>query len=143
MIKINNCIFLIVLSLLSPFLTSCSSDDDQDNKTTDIKKSELIGTWYSLDEGCLLEITSDVFTKYELKKVSLFWLYAPLSGINNTWYYKIKGSKLLSINGSEFATVNIQGNTMTIVIQGKALHVSKYSGTPKDLINYLNRDVGI
>ena len=130
-LKIWSMMMLMVMAL--PLMVACGGDDSDDVKT--INKSELIGTWYTVSDGWILEFTSTHVTQYE-------FYGAPGSYKLNTSYvltqsYTVNGNQLVSDKG-EIATVSINGNTMNVSGNGQNLTYTKYNGTPQQLIDYLN-----
>ena len=131
-LKIWSMMMLIAMAL--PLMVSCGGDDSEDS-TGSISKSQLIGTWYTISDGWILEFSSTQVTQYE-------FYGAPGNYKLNTSYvltqsYSINGNKLISDKG-EIATVSINGNTMNVSGNGQTLIYTKYNGTPQQLIDYLN-----
>ena len=125
-------LMLMVMALST--MVACGSDDNDDS-TGSISQSQLIGTWYTVSDGWILEFTSTQVSQYEFAGV-------PGSYKLNTIYvltenYTIKGNKIVSDKG-EIATVSINGNTMTVSGNGQTLVYTKFNGTPQQLIDFLN-----
>ncbi len=113
-------------------MVACGSDDDDVNT---INKSELMGTWYTLQDDWVIVINNTTVTQYEL------WVQGGVYSLNPytyTWNYTISGNKLISDDGQE-ATVSINGNSMTVTANGQVMNYIKYNGTPQQLIDYLNK----
>ena len=131
-IKIWSMMMLMIMAL--PLMVACGGDDGEDS-TGSISKSQLIGTWYTINDGWILEFTSTQVTQYE-------FYGAPGNYKLNmshvlTHGYSINGNKIVSDKG-EIATVSINGNTMYVSGNDQSLIYTKYNGTPKQLIDYLN-----
>jgi hypothetical protein len=128
-LKMWSIMMLMVMTL--PLMVACGGDDDVDT----INKSELMGTWYTLEDDWVIVIGNTSVTQYEL------WARGGVYSLNHytyTWNYTINGNKLISDDGQE-ATVSINGNTMTVSANGQAINYTKYNGTPQQLIDYLNK----
>lgn len=129
-LKIWSMMMLMAMSL--PMMVACGSDDDDVNT---INKSELMGTWYTLQDDWVIVINNTTVTQYEL------WVQGGVYSLNPytyTWNYTISGNKLISDDGQE-ATVSINGNSMTVTANGQVMNYTKYNGTPQQLIDYLNK----
>ena len=123
---------LMVMALST--MVACGSDDNDDS-TRSITNSQLIGTWYTVSDGWILEFTSTHVTQYEFAAV-------PGSYKLNTSYfltesYTINGNKIVSEKG-EIATVFIHGDLMNVSGNGQTMVYTKFDGTPQQLIDFLN-----
>lgn len=122
-------LFLMAMPL---FFMGCSSDDDDE---TTPSKSELIGTWYTLEDGWVLVFKESTVTEYEIWKNSGKY---SLNSYTLTSSYSIKGNKIVSEDGWN-ATVSINGNKLKLTEDEKTLTYTKFNGTPQQLIDYLNK----
>ena len=123
---------MMLMAMSLPLMVACGSDDDDVNT---INKSELMGTWYTLEDDWVIVIGNTSVTQYEL------WARGGEYSLNHytyTWNYTISGNKLISDDGQE-ATVSINGNSMTVTANGQVMKYTKYDGTPQQLIDYLNK----
>ena len=122
-------LFLMAMPL---FFMGCSSDDDDE---TIPSKSELIGTWYTLEDGWVLVFKESTVTEYKIEKNSGKY---SLNSYTLTSSYSIKGNKIVSEDGWN-ATVSINGNKLKLTEDEKTLTYTKFNGTPQQLIDYLNK----
>ena len=130
-LKIWSMMMLMVIAM--PLMVACGSDGD-DVKT--INKSELMGTWYSLEYsgGWVIVIGNSSVVQYELWKSGGSYTLNPQT---YTWNYTIEGNKMISDDGQR-AEVSVSGNQMTVSANGQTMNYSKYNGTPQQLLDYLN-----
>ena len=129
-LKIWSMMMLMILAM--PLMVACGSDSD-DVKT--INKSELIGTWYTLEDGWVIVIGNSSVVQYELWKSGGSYTLNPQT---YTWNYTIEGNKMISDDG-QWAEVSINGNKMTVSANGQTINHTKYDGTPQQLMDYLNK----
>ena len=129
-LKIWSMTMLMVMAL--PLMVACGSDSD-DVKT--INKSELMGTWYTLEDGWVIVIGNSSVVQYELWKSGGSYTLNPQT---YTWNYTIEGNKMISDDG-QWAEVSINGNKMTVSANGQTINYTKYDGTPQQLLDYLNK----
>jgi len=123
---------LMLLILALPMMVACGGDDGDDVKT--INKSDLIGTWYTLEDDWVIVIGNSSVTQYEI------WSSGGTYSLNSytyTWNYTINGNRMISDDGQE-ATISINGNMMIVSANGQTMNYTKYNGTPQQLIVYLN-----
>ena len=130
-LKIWSMMMLMVMAM--PLMVACGSDSD-DVKT--INKSELMGTWYSLEYsgGWVIVIGNSSVVQYELWKSGGSYTLNPQT---YTWNYTIEGNKMISDDGQR-AEVSVSGNQMTVSANGQTMNYTKYNGTPQQLMDYLN-----
>ena len=128
-LKIWSMMMLMVMAM--PLMVACGSDGD-DVKT--INKSELMGTWYTLEDDWVIVIGNSSVVQYELWKSGGSYTLNPQT---YTWNYTIEGNKMISDDG-QWAEVSINGNKMTVSANGQTMNYSKYNGTPQQLLDYLN-----
>ena len=129
-LKIWSMLMLLILAL--PMMVACGGDDGDDVKT--INKSDLIGTWYTLEDDWVIVIGNSSVTQYEI------WSSGGTYSLNSytyTWNYTINGNRMISDDGQE-ATISINGNMMIVSANGQTMNYTKYNGTPQQLIDYLN-----
>ena len=131
-LKIWSMMMLMVMAM--PLMVACGSDSD-DVKT--INKSELVGTWFSLEYsgGWVIVIGNSSVVQYELWKSGGSYTLNPQT---YTWNYTIEGNKMISDDG-QWAEVSINGNKMTVSANGQTMNYTKYDGTPQQLLDYLNK----
>ena len=131
-LKIWSMMMLMVIAM--PLMVACGSDGD-DVKT--INKSELMGTWYSLEYsgGWVIVIGNSSVVQYELWKSGGSYTLNPQT---YTWNYTIEGNKMISDDG-QWAEVSVNGNKMTVSANGQTINYTKYDGTPQQLMDYLNK----
>ena len=131
-LKIWSMMMLMVMAM--PLMVACGSDGD-DVKT--INKSELMGTWYSLEYsgGWVIVIGNSSVVQYELWKSGGSYTLNPQT---YTWNYTIEGNKMISDDGQR-AEVSVSGNQMTVSANGQTMNYTKYNGTPQQLMDYLNK----
>ena len=124
----------MLMVIAMPLIVACGSDSD-DVKT--INKSELVGTWYSLEYsgGWVIVIGNSSVVQYELWKSGGSYTLNPQT---YTWNYTIEGNKMISDDG-QWAEVSINGNKMTVSANGQTINYTKYDGTPQQLMDYLNK----
>ncbi|MBE6070321.1 MAG: hypothetical protein E7106_08960 [Prevotella sp.] len=129
-LRIWSMLMLLILAL--PMMVACGGDDGDDVKT--INKSDLIGTWYTLEDDWVIVIGNSSVTQYEI------WSSGGTYSLNSytyTWNYTINGNRMISDDGQE-ATISINGNMMIVSANGQTMNYTKYNGTPQQLIVYLN-----
>lgn len=129
-LKIWSIIMLMVMAM--PLMVACGGDDGDDVNT--INKSELMGTWYTLEDDWVLVIGNSSVTQYELW--NNFGIYS-VNPLAYTWNYTIDGNRMISDDG-QVATISINGNKLTVSANGQTLIYTKYNGTTQQLIDYLN-----
>ena len=122
---------MMLMILAMPLMVACGSDSD-DVKT--VNKSELMGTWYTLEDDWVIMIGNSSVVQYELWKSGGSYTLNPQT---YTWNYTIEGNKMISDDG-QWAEVSINGNKMTVSANGQTMNYSKYNGTPQQLLDYLN-----
>ena len=122
---------MMLMVMAMPLMVACGSDGD-DVKT--INKSELMGTWYTLEDDWVIMIGNSSVVQYELWKSGGSYTLNPQT---YTWNYTIEGNKMISDDG-QWAEVSINGNKMTVSANGQTMNYSKYNGTPQQLLDYLN-----
>ena len=122
---------MMLMILAMPLMVACGSDSD-DVKT--VNKSELMGTWYTLEDDWVIVIGNSSVVQYELWKSGGSYTLNPQT---YTWNYTIEGNKMISDDG-QWAEVSINGNKMTVSANGQTMNYSKYNGTPQQLLDYLN-----
>ena len=129
-LKIWSMMMLMILAM--PLMVACGSDSD-DVKT--INKSELMGTWYTLEDDWVIMIGNSSVVQYELWKSGGSYTLNPQT---YTWNYTIEGNKMISDDG-QWAEVSVNGNKMTVSANGQTINYTKYDGTPQQLLDYLNK----
>ncbi|MBP5339472.1 MAG: hypothetical protein J6Z14_09290 [Prevotella sp.] len=122
---------ILMIAMVNVSFTACSSDDD--NEAT-ISKSELIGTWYTLEDDWVLVFTETSVTQYEIWKFSGKY---SLNSYTVTTKYSLSGNKIIGEDGLN-ATISINGNTLRVSNGEESLTYTKFNGTPQQLMNYLN-----
>lgn len=125
-------LLFLMLAIMPMLFMSCSSDDED---VPSISKSELIGTWYSLQDRWVLVFSETKATKYEL------WGSAGTYKLNPyvlTSSYFINGNQIYDENGGD-GTISIVGETLKMTTYGTTLTFKKFDGTPMQLIEFLNR----
>lgn len=127
------CMVILMAVLVSVVSTSCGSDDDDEITVT---KSELIGTWYTLEDGWVAKFTESDVTLYEIWQSSGTYLLNPYS---ITSKYTLSGNKFVDKDGQTYTIHSISGSTMRISNRGETLTLTKYNGTPQQLMDYLNK----
>ena len=128
-LKIWSMMMLMVMAM--PLMVACGSDGDD---VKSINKSELMGTWYTLEDDWVIMIGNSSVVQYELWKSGGSYTLNPQT---YTWNYTIEGNKMISDDG-QWAEVSINGNKMTVSANGQTMNYSKYNGTPQQLLDYLN-----
>lgn len=111
---------------------ACSSDDDDEPS---VSKSELIGTWYTLEDDWVLVFTESNVTQYEI------WQSSGVYSLNSytvTSKYTLSGNKIIDEEGRS-STISISGNTLKLNSGRETLTYTKYNGTPQQLMDYLNK----
>ena len=125
--------YLFLLLMAMPLIfAGCGSDDDD---TPSVSKSELIGTWYTLDDDWVLVFTESTVTQYEI------WHTGGVYSLNSytvTNRYTLSGNRITSEEGLS-ASIAINGNKLTISNGNETLVYTKYNGTPQQLMDYLNK----
>ena len=122
---------MMLMIMAMPLMVACGSDGD-DVKT--INKSELMGTWYTLEDDWVIVIGNSSVVQYELWKSGGSYTFNPQT---YTWNYTIEGNKMISDDGQR-AEVSVSGNKMTVSANGQTMNYTKYNGTPQQLMDYLN-----
>ena len=128
-LKIWSMMMLMIMAM--PLMVACGSDGDD---VKSINKSELMGTWYTLEDDWVIVIGNSSVVQYELWKSGGSYTLNPQT---YTWNYTIEGNKMISDDG-QWAEVSINGNKMTVSANGQTMNYSKYNGTPQQLLDYLN-----
>ena len=123
----------LFLTAMPLFFMGCSSDDDE----ATLSKSELIGTWYTLEDDWVFAITESTVTLYELWQSSGKYLLNPAYSV--TKKYSISGNKIVSEDGHVAIITPISDNTIRANIDNEILTLTKFNGMPQQLIDYLNR----
>ena len=118
----------VTVVALSFSVTSCSKDND------DISKSDLIGTWYTLEDDWVLVFTQSEVTQYELMGYPGNY---HLNSYTLTYGYTLNGNIFTNDEGSS-ATITINNNKLYVTNGKESITYTKYNGTPKQLIDYLN-----
>ena len=126
---------LLLVTTLSFNFASCSNDDNNDEVT--LSKSELIGTWYTLEDNWVFALTESTVTLYELWKSSGKYLLNPVYSV--TKKYTINGNKIVSEDNHTAIINSINDNTITVNIDNEILTLTKFNGTSQQLIDYLNK----
>lgn len=129
-LKIGSMMMLMVMAM--PLMVACGSDSE-DVKT--VNKSELMGTWYTLEDDWVIVIGNSSVVQYELWKSGGSYTLNPQT---YTWNYTIEGNRMISDDGQE-VTVSVNGNKMTVSANGQTMNYTKYDGTPQQLMDYLNK----
>ena len=129
--KIWSMMMLVVMTL--PMMVACGGDDDD---VVPIKKSELLGTWYSLDNKLVWTFTDTYITKYELRNYTGKYYYKDEAQMSSK--YSINGHQILFEDGTAVSAI-IDGNILTISVDGSTIKAIKYNGTPQQLLDYLNK----
>ena len=122
---------MMLMIMAMPLMVACGSDGDD---VKSINKSELMGTWYTLEDDWVIMIGNSSVVQYELWKSGGSYTLNPQT---YTWNYTIEGNKMISDDG-QWAEVSINGNKMTVSANGQTMNYSKYNGTPQQLLDYLN-----
>ena len=122
---------MMLMILAMPLMVACGSDGDD---VKSINKSDLMGTWYTLEDDWVIMIGNSSVVQYELWKSGGSYTLNPQT---YTWNYTIEGNKMISDDG-QWAEVSINGNKMTVSANGQTMNYSKYNGTPQQLLDYLN-----
>ena len=124
--------YLFLLLLAMPLMfAGCGSDDDD---TPSVSKSELIGTWYTLDDDWVLVFTESTVTQYEI------WHTGGTYSLNSYTVsnrYTLSGNRITFEEGLS-GTVAINGSKLTVSNGNQTLVYTKYNGTPQQLMDYLN-----
>ena len=123
---------VLMIALVSVSFTACSSDD---NEGSSISKSELLGTWYTLEDDWVLVFNESTVTQYEIWKSSGKY---SLNSYTVTTKYTISGNKIVGEDGLN-ATASINGNTLKLTNGSESLTYTKFNGTPQQLMDYLNK----
>ena len=123
--------FFLLLIAMPLFFVGCSSDDDE----ATLSKSELVGTWYTLEDDWVLVFNESTVTQYEIWKNSGKY---SLNSYTITTKYTIRGNKIVSEDGLN-ATASINGNTLKLTNGIESLNYTKFNGTPQQLMDYLNK----
>ena len=121
----------MLMIMAMPLMVACGSDGDD---VKSINKSELMGTWYTLEDDWVIVIGNSSVVQYELWKSGGSYTLNPQT---YTWNYTIEGNKMISDDG-QWAEVYVNGNKMTVSANGQTMNYSKYNGTPQQLLDYLN-----
>ena len=127
-LKIWSMMMLMVMAL--PMMVACGGGDED---TTPITKSQLIGTWYAINDGWILVFTQYELTRYEFYGTPGDYKLKPGYDIQ---HYTIDWNRIITEKGEAF--VSIKGNTMSVTGNSGTLIYTKYDGTPRQLIDYLN-----
>ncbi len=122
---------MVLMIMAMPLMVACGSDGDD---VKSINKSELMGTWYTLEDDWVIVIGNSSVVQYELWKSGGSYTLNPQT---YTWNYTIEGNKMISDDG-QWAEVYVNGNKMTVSANGQTMNYSKYNGTPQQLLDYLN-----
>lgn len=124
-------VLFLLLIAMQLFFMGCSSDNDD----TTLSKSELIGTWYTLEDDWVIAFNESTVTQYEIWKTSSKY---SLNSYTVTTKYTISGNKIVGENGLN-ATASINGNTLKLSNGSESLIYTKFNGTPQQLMDYLNK----
>ena len=123
-------VLFLLLMAMQLFFMGCSSDNDD----TTLSKSELIGTWYTLEDDWVIAFNESTVTQYEIWKTSGKYSLNSYTVITK---YTISGNKIVGENGLN-ATASINGNTLKLSNGSESLIYTKFNGTPQ-LMDYLNK----
>lgn len=130
--RIKNVWYILLMIMMIPMVTACSSDKDD---APTLSKSELIGTWYTLEDDWVLEFKDAAVTQYEIWKSGD--QYVLNTSYVLTYQYAISGSKITNDEGVSVTAI-INGNTLKVSANGKTLTYTKFNGTVQQLMDYLN-----
>lgn len=132
-------LFFLLMAMPLSF-ASCSSDDESTVSEQMLSKSELIGTWYALDDPRLIEIEEYRIQYYEL------WYNLNKDGKyfsirKDAFKYEIIDNKMVLENGVSY-TVDVKGNTLKLTNGNSkvTLTYTKFNGLPHELIEHLNKE---
>ena len=125
-------IAVLMIALVSVSFTACGSDDEEESS---ISKSELLGTWYTLEDDWVLVFNESTVTQYEILKNSGKYSLNPYTV---TTKYTISGNRIVGEDGLN-ATASINGNTLKLTNGNGSLTYTKFNGTPQQLMDYLNK----
>jgi len=125
---------MMLMAMALPVMVACGGDDDNDNA---INKSELIGTWYTLEDDWVFAFTESTVTLYELWKSSGKYMLNPSYSV--TQKYTINGNMIVTEDGRFAIVTTIDNNTIRVNIDNEMLTLTKFNGTPQQLIDYLNK----
>ena len=95
-----------------------------------------MGTWYTLEDGLVRVFTETTATYYEIQG-SIDRDYA-LNPYTISFHYSLKGNQVVAEDGST-ARISINGNILKIISQDETATYTKFNGSPKQLIDYLNK----
>ena len=125
--------YLFLLLMAMPLMfAGCGSDEDD---TPSISKSELVGTWYTLDDDWVLVFTESTVTQFEIWHTGGFYSFNSYTITNR---YTLSGNRIASEEGLS-ANIAINGNKLTVSNGSETLVYTKFNGTPQQLIDYLNK----
>ena len=125
--------YLFLLLLAMPLMfAGCGSDDDD---TPSVSKSELIGTWYTLEDDWVLVFTESTVTQYEIRHTGGTYSLNSYTVSNR---YTLSGNRITFEEGLS-VTVAINGSKLTVSTGNQTLVYTKYNGTPQQLMDYLNK----
>ncbi len=125
----------MLMVMMIPLVTSCGDDGEEVNT---INKSELIGSWYTLEDDWVFAFTESTVTLYEIWHNSGKYLLNPAYSV--TKKYTISGNRIVT-EDNHVAIINlVNNNTISIVIDNEKMTLKKFNGTPQQLMDYLNME---
>ncbi len=98
-LKIWSMLMLMVMAL--PLMVACGGGDEE---ITPITKSQLIGTWYAINDEWIL-----VFTEHELSRYEFYGApgdYRLKAGYVVSQYYSIDGNRIITEKGDAIVSIN-------------------------------------
>lgn len=84
---------VLMIALVSVSFTACGSDDEEESS---ISKSELLGTWYTLEDDWVLVFNESSVTQYEILKNTGKY---SLNSYTVTTKYTISGNRIVGEDG--------------------------------------------
>lgn len=122
---------VMMIALTSICLAACGSDGDNDAL---VSKSELIGTWYTLEDDWIMVFTESSVTIYEIWNNSGRYSLNPYT---QTSTYTLSGNKIIDKEGRS-SVISVKGDKMALTSDGYTTTYTKFNGTPQQLIESLN-----
>jgi hypothetical protein len=118
----------VMIAVFSFGVSSCSKDDD-------VSKSNLIGTWYNIEEGCIYVFSESICTEYFLHSNGYNYY---LSKDSITFGYSVNGDILTSQIGQSVKFLISDNKLYLPTINDEPSIYTKFDGTPEQLVDYLN-----
>ena len=127
---------LLMMVMILSLCTSCSKDSSSDGGDPPISKSDIIGTWYTLEDDWVLVFNDTEVTLYEL------WNRGDSYELNTSYYvtskYTIDGNRVMDDHMGIMSVSFLSKDKMKAIAGDQTYIFTRFNGTVWELIDYLN-----